>query len=170
MINAYMVGNKIISNEQESFTLNEKSSFGEKKSGKIEYSAIEVLFLVQEEKMQVFSGKKQLNFDQLLKKVKKQDKKIETKLPAYSDLRKRGYIVKSAFKFGAEFRVYEKGIRPGTDHAKWILYTSKENEGFNWHDFAAKNRVAHSTKKNLLIAIVDDESDVSYYEVQWLRP
>ncbi len=170
MINAHQTGNKIISNEQEAFTLNEKSSFGEKKSGKIEYSAIEVLFLVQEERMRIFLGKKQLNFDKLLKKIKKQDKKIETKLPVYSDLRKRGYIVKSALKFGAEFRVYGKGVHPGLDHAKWILYTSKENESLNWHDFAAKNRVAHSTKKSLLIAIVDDESDVSYYEVKWLRP
>jgi tRNA-intron endonuclease, archaea type len=49
------------------------------------------------------------------------------------------------------------------------LYTTKENELINWHDFAAKNRVAHSTKKNLVIAIVDDESDVSYYEISWLR-
>jgi tRNA-intron endonuclease len=39
-----------------------------------------------------------------------------------------------------------------------------------WHDFSAKNRIAHSTKKNLLIAIVDEEGDVSYYEVSWKRP
>jgi tRNA-intron endonuclease len=39
-----------------------------------------------------------------------------------------------------------------------------------WHDFSAKNRVAHSTNKTLLIAIVDEESDVSYYEVKWTRP
>ncbi|MBU1252016.1 MAG: tRNA-intron lyase, partial [Nanoarchaeota archaeon] len=38
------------------------------------------------------------------------------------------------------------------------------------HDFSAKNRVAHSTKKNLLLAIVDEEGDVSYYEVRWVKP
>ena len=170
MITSHLVGDRITSNEQEAFTLNERSSLGEKKSGKIEYSAIESLFLVHEEKMSVFSGKNKLKFDQLIKKLKKQDKKIETKFLVYSDLRKRGYIVKSALKFGAEFRVYDKGAHPGTDHARWILYTSKENDELNWHDFAAKNRVAHSTKKNLLIAVVDDESDISYYQIQWLRP
>jgi tRNA splicing endonuclease len=55
-------------------------------------------------------------------------------------------------------------------HARWILYTVRESDISNWHDFAAKNRVAHSTKKALLIAVVDDESDVSYYECLWLRP
>lgn len=170
MTNAYLTGDKIISNEQAAFSMCEKSAFGEKKNGKVEYSAIEALFLVQEGKLSVLKGKKTIQFDELVKKLKKHDKKIENKLAVYSDLRTRGYIVKSALKFGAEFRVYDKGIRPGVDHAKWILYTAKEHDEMNWHDFAAKNRVAHSTKKNLLIAIVDDELDVSYYEVTWLKP
>ena len=104
-----MAGDKITSNEQAAFSLHEKSSFGEKKSGKIEYSVIEALSLLQEGKIAVFSGKKQMLFEQLIKKFKKNDKKIETKLAVYSDLRNRGYIVKSALKFGAEFRVYNKG-------------------------------------------------------------
>jgi len=102
--------------------------------------------------------------------VRTADKKIETKLPVFSDLRKKGYIIKTALKFGAEFRVYDKGYKPGQSHARWILYTAKEHESINWHDFAAKNRIAHSTNKTLLISIVDEESDVSYYEVSWQRP
>ena len=85
------------------------------------------------------------------------DKKMYTKFIAYKDLRKKGYILKTALKYGADFRVYERGIRPGEEHARWIL-------------FAAKNRIAHSTKKNLLIAIIDEEDDVSYYEVSWRKP
>ena len=45
-----------------------------------------------------------------------------------------------------------------------------EAEHLTWYEFAAKNRVAHSTKKRLLIAVVDDEGDVSYWECRWLRP
>lgn len=170
MITAHLTGEKIISNEQEAISLNERSLFGERKSGKIEYPFIEALFLIQENKMLLMSGKKIISFEKTLKNATKIDKKIETKLIVYSDLRKKGCIVKSALKFGAEFRVYEKGSRPGTSHARWILYTTTEHENLNWHDFAAKNRIAHSTKKTLLIAIVDDESDVSYYEVSWIRP
>ena len=85
-------------------------------------------------------------------------------------MRKKGYILKTALKFGADFRVYERGIKPGEDHARWILFIVKESEPLSWHDFAAKNRIAHSTKKNLLIAIVDEEDDVSYYEVSWRKP
>ncbi len=170
MIQAHLTGNKITSNTQEAFTLQESSCFGEKKSEVIEYAPIEALFLIQEKKMQILAGKNTLSFSELLRKIRKEDKKIETKLAAFSDLRKRGYIVKTALKFGAEFRVYEKGVKPGEDHARWILYTVTENEALKWHDFAAKNRIAHATKKNLLIAIIDDEGDVSYYQIAWMRP
>ena len=85
-------------------------------------------------------------------------------------MRNRGYIVKTALKFGAEFRVYDRGIKPGEDHARWILYPVHESSTSTWHEFAAKNRVAHSTKKRLLIGVVDDEGEVSYWEVRWLRP
>ncbi len=170
MIQAHLSGDRISSSKEEAFSLHEKSGFGEKTPGRIEYSPIETLFLVQENKLSLLSGKKLLSLDSLIKKLKKKDKKIETKLTVFADLRKKGYILKTALKFGADFRVYDKGDKPGTAHAKWLLFTAKEHEVLNWHDFAAKNRIAHSTKKALLIAIVDDESDVSYYEVSWLKP
>jgi len=169
MIEAHLSGDKIISNMQEAFTLNEKSCLGEKKSGIIEYSPIEALFLLSRNKMHLFSGKKEISFYEVLKKIRKQDKKIETKFAVFSDLRKKGYILKSALKFGAEFRVYDIGSRPSTSHAKWLLYTAKESDNLSWHEFSAKNRVAHSTKKNLMIAILDEEGDISYYEISWLR-
>jgi tRNA-intron endonuclease len=92
------------------------------------------------------------------------------KYSVFCDLRKRGYVVKTALKFGAEFRVYDKGKSVGEDHARWILFPVSENNVMTWHDFSAKNRVAHSTNKALLIAIVDEEGDVSYYEEKWVRP
>lgn len=170
MINASFVGERIVSASSDAFSLHEKSRFGEKKEGKIEYSGVETLFLVSEKRMKVVSGKKEIKFEALLKKLKKGDKKIETKFFVFRDLRKKGYIVKGALKFGAEFRVYEKGAVIGEEHARWILFAVRENENMSWHDFAAKNRVAHSTKKNLLIGVVDEEGDVSYYDVGWLRP
>lgn len=169
MIQAQISGDRIFSNSIEAFSLCEKSRFGEKIGERVEYSLVEALFLVSQGRMQVFSGKKEVDFDNLMSKMRRIDKKIGTKFVVFSDLRKRGYIVKSALKFGAEFRVYDKGIKPGEDHAKWILFTVGENEQSKWHEFTAKNRIAHSTKKNLLLGIVDEEGDVSYYEVSWKR-
>ncbi len=170
MIAAHLLGEKIVSTSSEAFSFYEKSSLGEKNDNKILYMPVEALFLLSEKKMTILASKKELDEETLLKKLRRQDKRIENKYAVFKDLRKKGYIIKTGLKFGADFRVYEKGIHPGQDHAKWILYAVKESEMLSWNEFAAKNRVAHSTKKRLLLGIIDDEADVSYYEIAWIRP
>jgi tRNA-intron endonuclease, archaea type len=169
-IKAHLVGEIISSNDSEAHSLYEKSGFGEPKNGKVNYMVVEAIYLVEKEKIEVVHGKKILSLKELMHKLEKIDKKIQIKYPVYRDLRERGYIVKTALKFGADFRVYPKGKRPGTDHAKWVVFCEHETGKNSWQEFAAKNRVAHSTKKNLLIAILDEEEDVSYYEISWIKP
>jgi len=172
-IQSHLVGEIISSNTSEAHALHKKSYFGEPLSeGKIQYSLPEALFLVEKGKMEIFSGRgnKKIPKKDLLKRFQRIDKKIQIKYPVFRDLREKGHIVKTALKFGAEFRVYSKGAKPGKKHAKWIVFTDHESKRLTWHEFSAKNRIAHSTRKNLLLAIVDEEGDITYYEVGWVRP
>jgi tRNA-intron endonuclease len=169
-IEAYLVGEIVMCVDADAFSLYRKSHFGEPSDGKIQYSLAEALFLFEKGKMDIFHKTKKLSQKEFMDKCRKIDKKIQVKYPVFKDLRERGYVVKTALKFGADFRVYEKGSSPGERHAKWIVFAEHESKGFTWHEFSAKNRVAHSTKKNLLLAIVDEEGDISYYEVKWLKP
>lgn len=169
-IQAHITGQIISSNTSEAHTLYKKSRFGESKAGKIQYSLSEVLFLVEKGKMEILSRNKKVPEKDLINKFRRIDKKIQIKYPVFKDLREKGYVIKTALKFGADFRVYDKGSKPGKTHAKWIVFTEHESNKLTWHEFSAKNRVAHSTKKNLLLAIVDEEGDISYYEVAWKKP
>lgn len=169
-IKGILSGESILSSSKEAKDLYSKSLFGEHISGKIHYSLSEALYLVDKKKMEVFRNTKKLSFNELFEKAKKIDKKILVKYTVFKDLRSKGYLLKTALKFGADFRVYDKGKRPGKAHAKWILYPVLESRELTWHDFSAKNRVAHSTKKNLLIGIVDSEGSITYYEIAWKRP
>ncbi len=169
-IKAVFDGENVSSNKEEAMTLHAQSRFGEFKSGKVIYSMFEALYLLEKEKMEVSFKKKKLKFEQLLGIGRETDKTIRTKYIVFRDMRNRGFIVKTALKFGADFRVYDRGVKPGEDHARWILYPVFESSSLTWHDFSAKNRVAHSTKKNLLIGIVDEEEDVTYYEIRWIKP
>ncbi len=149
----------------------DKSRFGELKSRKFRYSLSEALYLIEKGLMDVLDGrKKSIKVDSFIRKAKKLEPRFWIRYMAYKDMRSRGYVVKTALKFGADFRVYDRGVKPGEDHAKWIMYAVHEGENFSWYDFSAKNRVAHSTKKNLLIAVVDNEGDVTYYNINWERP
>ena len=170
-IKATLISEKITSNTTEAQNLFSISRFGEKFGEKILYSLPEAFFLSQDKKMEILNHQgKTLSQKEILKKFERIDKKFKTKYIVFKDLRKKGYVVKTALKFGAEFRVYEKNKKVGRTHSKWILFPVSENTQMTWQDFAAKNRVAHSTKKRLLMGIVDDENDVTYYEIKWVRP
>jgi len=169
-IEAYLVGEMVWSVDADAFSLYKKSHFGEPKDNKIQYSLAEALFLLERGKMDIFWKIKKLSKEEFMEKCRKIDKKIQIKYPVFRDLKEKGYVVKTALKFGADFRVYEKGASPGEKHAKWVVFCEHESNRLTWHEFSAKNRVAHSTKKNLLLAIVDEEGDISYYEVRWLKP
>ncbi len=170
MIKTQLTKEIISTNEAEAFSLHKKSNFGEPIGEKIQYTLSEAIYLVEKNKIEIYSRNKKIPKKEVLQKLQRIDKRIQTKYPVFKDLRNKGYVVKTALKFGADFRVYDKGSKPGKSHAKWLVFCEHESRKNSWQDFSAKNRVAHSTKKKLLLAIVDEESDVLYYEVNWIKP
>jgi tRNA-intron endonuclease len=171
-VNATLSREKVISEDSsESRSLYDQSRFGEPQEGKFYYSLVEGLYLLEKKKMIVLDGKnKKIKVDDYIKKARKIEPNFWIRYVVFRDMRSRGYIVKTALKFGADFRVYDRGIKPGEDHAKWILYPVHEGSTLTWHEFSAKNRVAHSTRKKLLVGVVDEENDVTFYEIAWKRP
>ncbi len=149
-----------------------QSRFGNlSESGKVELSLLEALYLLERGRLLIKNDSgREVIFEQFIKKARKVEPNFWIRYCVFRDIRNRGYIIKTALKFGADFRVYDRGVKPGEDHARWIVYPVHEGETLTWHEWAAKNRVAHSTKKRLLIAVVDDEGDVSYWEARWVRP
>jgi tRNA-intron endonuclease len=139
--------------------------------GQVQLSLHEAFYLIEKGKLELYDQrKKKLEFSDFLRKAKKVEPNFWVRYAVFKDMRTRGYIIKTALKFGADFRVYDRGVKPGEDHARWVVYPVHEGSTLTWYEFAAKNRVAHSTKKRLMLAVVDDESDVTYWEVKWVRP
>ena len=139
--------------------------------GRVQLSLIEALYLIEKKRLIAYDSRnKPIDFDSFLKKAQKPEPNFWVRYAVYKDIRNRGYIIKTALKFGADFRIYDRGVKPGEDHARWVVFPVHEGSSLTWHEFSAKNRVAHSTKKRLLIGCVDAENDVTYWEVRWLRP
>ena len=150
----------------------DKTRYGEPtEDKKFQYSLIESFYLMERGKFEIINEKgKKIDSETFIKKAKNIEPNFWVRYVVFKDLRKRGYIVKTALKFGADFRVYDRGVKPGEDHARWIVYPVYETGVQSWYEFAAKNRVAHSTRKRLLIGIVDAENDCTFYEIRWIRP
>jgi len=173
VVKGILAGEKVITEaSDEARELYNQSRFGMlSETGKVELSLLEGFYLFEKGKLSVKndSGKK-FTYETFLKKARETEPNFWIRYCVFKDIRNRGYIIKTALKFGADFRVYDRGVKPGEDHARWIVYPVHEGDTLTWYEFAAKNRVAHSTKKKLLIGIVDDEGDVTYYEIRWMRP
>lgn len=172
-IKVYFTHGRILTEDSDlARELYNKSRFGYlQKDNRVQLSQIEALYLLEKGKISLFDSRnKEMHHDAFMKKASKLEKNFWVRYCVFRDIRDRGYIIKTALKFGADFRVYDRGVKPGEDHAKWIVYPVQETDHLTWYEFAAKNRVAHSTKKRLLIGIVDEESDCTYYEIRWVRP
>lgn len=172
-IKALLIKDVVIADEiNETRELYDKTRYGEPQDNKtFQYSLHEAFYLLERGKFHIFDLKgKEIASKEFLKAAVKAEPDFWIRYCVYKDLRKRGYIIKTALKFGADFRVYDRGVKPGEDHARWIVYPVSEASTLKWHGFTAMNRVAHSTKKRLMIGIVDSEGEVVYYECHWLRP
>ena len=167
----FFVDGSIVSREfYETVPLYDRSCYGAIAKGNHLFTLEEAYYLVQEQKITIVDSRNRpYTQDRLLKRLNRLQKHFLVRFSVYSDLRKKGYIPKTALKFGSSFRVYDKGIKPGQDHARWIVFPVDETDVLRWYDFCAQSRIAHSTKKKLLIAVVDAEKDVSYYENQWIK-
>ena len=173
LIKATFVKERILTeNSDEARELYNQSRYGALlEDGKLHLSLLESLYLLEKKKIELVDGRnKKLTFNNFLKKAQKLETNLWIRYCVFKNMRERGYIIKTALKFGADFRVYDRGVKPGEDHARWVVYPVHEGSSLTWYEFAAKNRVAHSTRKKLLIGVVDDEGDVSYWEARWLRP
>jgi len=170
MITSVITTHTIRSGSAEAFSLHEKTGIGEKRESAITYNPTEALYLLQSGRMKIVNGAKAISNENAVKKLKKIDSKVEEKCLVYSDLRKQGYLLKEGLKFGGDFRAYRSIQNKKEEHALWIVQVVSSRDKLDWREFAAKNRVAHSTKKKILFALIDSEGDVSYYEVAWMKP
>jgi len=172
-VKAYFSNERVLTESSDDARgLYNQSRYGELlDDGRVQLSLTEALYLLEKRKILVHDSRsKTIDFEALLKKSQKIEPNFWVRYCVYKDIRNRGYIIKTALKFGADFRIYDRGVKPGEDHARWVVFPVHEGSSLTWHEFSSKNRVAHSTKKRLLIGCVDNENDVTYWEVRWLRP
>ena len=156
---------------QKAISLNQKSSFGKLEEDVLELSIIEAFYLMEKGRLDIYENSesdKKLELNYIRNIIKKNSG--YAKYLVYRDLKDRGYIIKTGFKYGSEFRLYERGMSPGVGHSDYLVKIIHENYDVNALDFASYVRVSHGVKKSLLLSVVDDEEDITYYTIEWTKP
>jgi len=145
--------------------------------GYLEVSLVEALHLADREELEIKSEGEVLARDQVRHRLSEMVEDFGQKYAVSSDLRERGYIVKTGFKFGAHFRVYPRGVNPYKDgpkedreHTKWIVQAVPENFKQHYQDMSRAVRLAQNIRAKMLWGVVDSERQTTYYEVDRVTP
>ena len=132
--------------------------------------SIEVLLLCERRRILLYENndksKKQFEFEDLLTYFTQFDDRLWHKYIIYMDLRKRGYIVRTGYGDGIDFRVYKRGADFEKDSAKFLIFPVFEGSPIELKDLDQISRVAMSSRKDLIIATVDRLSKPIYYSVK----
>ncbi len=142
-----------------------KNFYGNVVDGKLELDPVEAMFLAERGKIEVtFCGRK-LDLREMFLKFASIDPRFEFRYAVYKDLRSRGLPTRTGFKFGCDFRVYERGSEPGKERIKWIVFCSAEDHPCNLDQLGKAIKLAKNIRTTAIWAVVDNDSDVTYYIV-----
>ncbi len=135
----------------------------------LELSIIEGLYLLKKGKIIVMHGNNKLTEKDLYKIGKDSIARFESLFAVYSDLRDKGFVVRSGIKFGADFAVYTLG--PGLEHAPYVVIVLDANSTLLANELMSFGRVSHSTRKKLVLAIVNMPSpkNIRYVMFKWVK-
>ncbi len=137
--------------------------------GGLELDMLEALYLLECDKLQIVSSGKPLDHATLYRRAARSMDDIQSRYIVYRDLRQRGYIVKLD-QGDFDFRVYPRGASPHNSQAKnWVLAIS-ERDVFNIAELLEKSETSQRTRKELLLGVVDEEGDITYYTVEGADP
>ena len=131
-------------------------------------SLIEACYLLEKGRLDIYEDDIECSIGYIIDILKEQD--LYGKYVVYRDLKDRGFIIKTGFKYGSEFRLYTRGRSQEYTHSHYLVKVIFENYDINALDFASYIRVAHGVNKKFLLAIVDEDFDITYYNVEWTRP
>ncbi len=131
---------------------------------------VEVLLLCERKRVLIWEdndkNKSLFDFESLLTYFSQIDDRLWHKYIIYSDLRKRGYIVRTGYGEGIDFTLYKRGADFKNDTAKFLIYPVFEGQPIELRDLDKMSRVALSSRKDLIVATVDRLSKPIYYSVK----
>lgn len=147
--------------------LRERGFYGKMLDGILQLSLIESCHLVRSGELAVVlpdgSG---LSAAELIDFGRSTQDEFDLRLRAFADLRGRGLVVKTGFKYGTHFRVYEQS--PDSCHARYLVHAVPASKVTMWPEISRTVRLSGGVKKEILFCRISDS--VEYLEFKWFRP
>ncbi|HKS59774.1 MAG TPA: tRNA-intron lyase, partial [Thermoplasmata archaeon] len=144
--------------------------FGDVASGGLELERVEGTYLVEMGRLAVDSeAGRRLNWRQMFRRALRAEKGFGIRYLVYRDLRQRGYVVRVGPSPVAFSVLPRGGVLHKTPARFWVEAIS-ERAPFRLAETLERTRGARAAKKSLLLGVVDEESDLTYYRLRFTSP
>lgn len=152
----------------DSEALRDYGYYGKSMVEALQLSLIESIHLVGKGRLTVLGQDDQpLGFDDLMTVGESVQNEFRIRYLVYSDMRERGLVVKTGFKYGTHFRVYQSS--PDDCHARYLVHAVTENDIRMWPEISRTVRLSGGVKKEILFGLVR-KNEVEYLEFKWFKP
>ncbi|VUT28028.1 MAG: tRNA-splicing endonuclease [Candidatus Syntrophoarchaeum sp. GoM_oil] len=151
--------------------LNERWWFGRliDENRRLQLSFVESAYLIDRGSLTVLDSEGEvLDFDGFIGASSSLEPNFFKKYVTYRDLRDRGMVVKTGFKFGSHFRVYEGIPSREAYHSRYLVHVLMDDRKLKLPEISRAVRLAHGVKKQMVFAVPGDDQ-VEYFEVGWVR-
>ncbi|MFH1631061.1 MAG: tRNA-intron lyase [Candidatus Aenigmatarchaeota archaeon] len=154
----------------------EPGYYGKEVGDRLELSMVESVLLLKRGRIRVLNNGEPMTVEQLYQHACSLDRRFSHKYRVYEDLRERGLLVRTGYKFGCDFRVYDRGVqlkkgpKSAKEHTKWIVFAVPEDFTCSFQELSRAVRLAHNIRAKMLWAIVDNESDCTYLQITRHKP
>ncbi|MDU9376791.1 hypothetical protein McpSp1_14190 [Methanocorpusculaceae archaeon Sp1] len=148
---------------QEAAVFYEQSGYGRiEKTGKLRLAVEEALYLIARGKIEIDGW----SFDHLLSANAANHGFLRSFI-VYRDIRERGYVVTTGPQ---DYRIFPRGQRPGHGQSKYLLRVLSERDMVDLSVVLREAQAASNMRKQFLLAVVDDEHELTYYEIRISKP
>ncbi len=163
-------GRVIVHDSAEGSALYNRGFFGSPQpGGGLELNLLEAVYLVEAGRLGIRSRGKPVSTRALFRAASAEIDAFEIRYLVYRDLRARGYVVE-AREGPVDFQVYPRGGAPRKTPSKYWVRALSERAVFDLAELLQRADEAAAVRKTLLLGLVDEESDLTYYSVREAQP
>ena len=164
-----MADRVLVADKGDAGALHGSQFFGKMIGPTLQLSLIEAAFLMDIGVLKLTDSKsnRPVTSAALKKRARSLQPDFDLRLDAFKDMKGRGLIVKTGFKYGSHFRAYEGD--PAKQHARYLVHAVPREFKTMWPEVSRVVRLAHGVKKEILLGRVS-EKEVEYVSISRYRP
>ena len=137
----------------------EQNGYGRlEKDGRLRLDTREALYLLARGKIEVAGW----TFDTLLAECSKKPGFLRSFI-VYRDIRERGYVITAGPQ---DFRIFARGQKPGNGTSRYLMRVLSERDIIDFSAIIADAKAAANMRKTFILAVLDDEHELTYYAVK----